>query len=377
MEQIKPVKTEWVHNGIHAYMEQFRYAALNLIKNADEENKNEVTDIILAQIREGIESVELFLKKPVKGEVMQSLEFSPPMGLEISREVLQPITILCEEFKRSILRMVFSMSNHEKVSSFPFIAGGIMRSILDMKEKVAKVVDVEEFEFPEIEPDKELDPEVKKVVDQILLCTANEAILFVMEKEGFTTRKELGTYLGVSDNVMNKFFTFKENDLKERGRKSANKIRTWFKNQIFKFASNADMESLNEILRLMKDKSEITEEISANVEEIDKLPDSVQHLVRSIIEFIKQRHLEPTQLKNILRIIRKKLGIPNKEQLAIELGLTRQQLHILDRNGIPTKERNINAFTVIKNWIINQVIVFAEKNDVEALETLNHWTEFS
>lgn len=377
MEPIKPVKTEWVHSGIHAYMEQFRYAALNLIKNADEENKNEVADIILAQIREGIGSVELFLKKPVKGEVMQSLEFSPPVGLEIGREVLQPITILCEKFKRSILRMVFSMSNHEQVSSFPFIAGGIMRSILDMKEKVAKVIDVEEFEFPEIELDKELDPEVKKIVDQILSCTVNDAILFVMEKEGFTTRKELGDYLGVSDNVMNKFFTFKEDDLKERGKKSANKIRTWFKNQILKFASNADMKSLNEILRLMKDKSETTEEMSANIEKIDKLPDSVQHLVRSIIEFVKQRHLRPTQLRDILRILRKTLGIRDREQLAKELGLTKQQLYILDRNGIPSKKRNIKAFTVIKNWIINQIIVFAGKNDVEALETLDRCTRFS
>jgi hypothetical protein len=132
------ISFEWVSNGVFEMCERYREQALRLVQDAEEESKNEVSDLVIDKIKEDIERIDDLLSKYITRGVNKALNFERPDINNIDSNSVRQITELSEELKSKVMHVLRSHNFEERMNEAPFLIAGVMRCIVDLRAKAEK-----------------------------------------------------------------------------------------------------------------------------------------------------------------------------------------------------------------------------------------------
>ncbi|MBD3156540.1 hypothetical protein GF369_01805 [Candidatus Peregrinibacteria bacterium] len=129
MEQACATNIEWMERTIHSYVEEVRAAALFLLSHVTEEERGRRATMIIATIREHIDSIEDCLYGDDSECEQGTLSF--PF---INEEEIEPcyrldITDACLDYKRRLKHVMRTLSPRERLERLPGLSSSVLRTI--------------------------------------------------------------------------------------------------------------------------------------------------------------------------------------------------------------------------------------------------------
>ncbi len=195
---------EWVNNGIFELCERYREQALRLIQDAETESKEEIFGLVIDQIRKDFNRIEALLKKPLTRGVNKALNFEMPDFKVIDPKYLMEITQLTDEFKQKVKGMSQSFSIEDRMNESPFLLGGVMRCIVDLRAKIENAAKppVEDVQFKALNQEEfDVYPFVRKIKSDISPRVLKEVVIAVVRGSELRGIGALGEQLGLDVNL--------------------------------------------------------------------------------------------------------------------------------------------------------------------------------
>jgi len=103
---------------------------------------------------------------------------------------------------------------------------------------------------------------------------------------------------------------------------------------------------------------------------ISRLPGNTQDDVRKIIHFLDPPLPQPRQLKLLVRIIMRDMGIGSFENIGKRMGLQVDLEKFLSRLTLPSSKIDYNIYRKIRNWIVRYVLKFANRRRTAVLNKM-------
>lgn len=227
----RSVNYQWVEEGLFELSERYGEQALRFIQDADPEKQYILTVEIIGIINEHIDRVEKLIEGAVSRKVKDSLDFERPDRTKINEVFLKAIVPISDSFRKRVLEVERNKTITKRMDHSPLMLGGVLRCIVDLRERVEALMQepveesVEEVSFKEItEEELESFPFIEYIRQKISPRLLKDIVQSLVKGAGLKGVNELKDKLNLQTNI---YSLFSRKTVPSEGEKRVDYIKVW------------------------------------------------------------------------------------------------------------------------------------------------------